>query len=237
MAMSFLFSNKAKSSVNSVSEKPKFLTSSALVIYPFVAGKLHQLSQLPPKNDVHEWLATNSLAFFNQVNVQVGAVAEVCTATSCPTMTAGKETFEWLEDRKSRKTKLPAKQFIDASLSHIQKLLQDEKIFPTKFGYEFPVDFIQIVRKLFRTYFAILAHIYHHHFQDMQRLGLHDGLNSLFLHFVYFVQEFSLLEPKELQCMEELISKLIQLDQEMQKRPINDEYSASLDLNADKDHS
>lgn len=91
-------------------------------------------------------------------------------------------------------------------------------------GYEFPVDFIPIVRKIFRTYFAILAHIYHHHFHDIRALDLHDGLNSLFLHFVYFVQEFSLIDAKEMQCVDELIQKLIQLDKDMAKCPSTEEF-------------
>ena len=91
-------------------------------------------------------------------------------------------------------------------------------------GYEFPIDFIHIVRRIFRTYFAILAHIYHHHFHDIRALDLHDGLNSLFLHFVYFVQEFALIEPKEMQCVDELVHKLTQLDQDMAKHPSADEF-------------
>lgn len=45
-------------------------------------------------------------------------------------------TFEWLDEKKgSRKlTKVPAMQFIDASLTQIQKQLRDERVFPTKFG-------------------------------------------------------------------------------------------------------
>ena len=45
-------------------------------------------------------------------------------------------TFEWLDDKKGGKksTRVPAKQFIDSSLTQIQKQLQDERIFPTKFG-------------------------------------------------------------------------------------------------------
>ena len=86
-------------------------------------------------------------------------------------------------------------------------------------GYDFPVEFVSIVRKIFRTYFAILAHIYYHHFSSMHRLGLHDGLNTLLLHFIYFVNEFSLMEPKEYQCLDELISKLMQIEQELAKNP------------------
>ena len=89
----------------------------------------------------------------------------------------------------------------------------------THTGFEFPSDFISVVKKLFRTYFAILAHIYYHHFDSMLRLSLHEGLNTLFLHLMYFVQEFSLLEPKDYQCMDELIVKLIEIDREYAKNP------------------
>ena len=99
------------------------------------------------------------------------------------------------------------------------------------------MEFVPIVRKIFRTYFAILAHMYYHHFQEILRLALHDGLNTLFLHFMYFVQEFSLLELKEYSCMEEFITKLMQLDQDWAKRPLSDEYSGSLATNADDRHS
>ena len=81
------------------------------------------------------------------------------------------------------------------------------------------------MKRIFRTYFAILAHIYHHHFHDIRALDLHDGLNSLFLHFVYFVQEFSLVDAKEMQCVEDLIQKLVQLDQDMATQPSPEDYS------------
>ena len=66
------------------------------------------LSKLPPQSDICEWLATNSeyrcipidwvtheiivfvaLQFFNQINTQYEVVSELCTATTCPTMSAG----------------------------------------------------------------------------------------------------------------------------------------------------
>lgn len=152
-------------------------------------------------------------------------------------------TFEWLDDKKGSSKKLsktPAKQFIDTSLTQIQKQLEDETIFPTKFGmflllahtcthahthahtivgFEFPPEFVTVVKKIFRTYFAILAHIYYHHFKSMLRLSLHEGLNTLLLHLVYFVQEFSLMEPRELQCMDELITKLLEIDREYARNP------------------
>lgn len=38
---------------------PEFLEPASLSIYPLVVGKLPLLSKLPPRTDIHEWLATN----------------------------------------------------------------------------------------------------------------------------------------------------------------------------------
>eukprot|EP00731_Ephydatia_muelleri_P006738 Em0003g986a len=112
-----------------------FLDPEALVINDAVAGKLQHFARLPPQSDVNEWLATNCLAFFHQINTQVGVIGELCTQQGCPSMCAGKEIFEWLEDRKgNKKHKTPAKQYINTALEQIHKILQDEEQFPTKFG-------------------------------------------------------------------------------------------------------
>lgn len=83
-----------------------------------------------------------------------------------------------------------------------------------------------IVKKTFRTYFAILAHIYYHHFIAIKTLNLNDGLNTLFLHFMYFVLEFKLLETKEWACLEELQKVLVQVDSDLAKNPPIDEFES-----------
>lgn len=77
-----------------------------MLVYNLV-GQMQVLSKLPPQSDICEWLATNSeyhcilihwvtygviltaLAFFNQINTQYEVVSELCTASTCPTMSAG----------------------------------------------------------------------------------------------------------------------------------------------------
>lgn len=61
-----------------------------------------------------------------------------------------------------------------------------------------------ILKRLFRVY----AHIYHHHFDYITQLGEEAHLNTSFKHFMYFIQEFKLLDDKELKPLEELIHKL-----------------------------
>ena len=92
-------------------------------------------------------------------------------------------------------------------------------------GLEFPIDFIQIIRKIFRQYYIILAHIYFHHFHEFRRLQLHDGLNTLFLHFTYFVTEFSLVDHKDLSILEDLVDRLKHHEQALAMRPRSDDYS------------
>ena len=62
----------------------------------------------------------------------------ICPSSSCCSLCfflSSPRSFDWLEDKKgSKKTRLPAKQFIDTSLAQIQRQIRDEQTFPTKFG-------------------------------------------------------------------------------------------------------
>ena len=89
---------------------------------------------------------------------------------------------------------------------------------PSSPGFDFPDDCEQIVKRIFKVYFSILAHIYLHHYHDMLQLQTHDILNSLFLHFVYFNQEFRILEHKDLAILEDLMIKLVQKDTELAQK-------------------
>ena len=52
------------------------------------------------------------------------------------------------------------------------------------------------------------AHIYHQHFGQVVNLGEEAHLNTSFKHFIFFVQEFSLIDKRELAPLNELIEKL-----------------------------
>ena len=65
--------------------------------------------------------------------------------------------------------------------------------------------FFSIWQRLFRVY----AHIYHVHFAEVIRLQEEAHLNTSFKHFIYFVQEFGLIEKKELAPLSELIERLV----------------------------
>lgn len=216
--MSFLFKSDKKASSSQPEEKKAYLEPENVVLLPVVVGRLHDASRLPPRNEVNEWLATNCIQFFNQINTQYGIIAEMCKQDTCPVMSAGSQVYEWQETKSGRKQKLSARQYVDTAMSFVQKTMQDENIFPTKFGRDFPDDCEQIVKRIFKVYFSILAHIYLHHYHEMLQLHSHDILNSLFLHFVYFNQEFRILEHKDLAILEDLMMKLVQKDAELAQK-------------------
>ena len=52
-------------------------------------GNLRLAVQLPEGEDVDEWIAVNTVDFFNQINMLYGTITEFCTNDLCPIMSAG----------------------------------------------------------------------------------------------------------------------------------------------------
>ena len=72
----------------------------------------------------------------------------------------------------------------------------------------FPKNFNSIAKTIFKRLFRVYAHIYHQHFSQVVQLGEEAHLNTSFKHFIYFVQEFNLIDKRELAPLNELIDKL-----------------------------
>jgi MOB kinase activator 1 len=93
-------------------------------------------------------------------------------------------------------------------MTWVQNQLDDENIFPSKIGVPFPKTFQSQVKNIFKRLFRIYAHIYHAHFPKIVSLGEEAHLNTSFKHFIFFVQEFNLIDKKELAPLQELINTL-----------------------------
>ncbi|CAH2326327.1 MOB kinase activator 2 isoform X1 [Pelobates cultripes] len=170
-----------------------------------------QLVALPQEIDLNEWLASNITTFFNHINLQYSTISEFCTGETCQTMAACNTQYYWYDER-GKKIKCTAPQYIDFVMSSVQKLVTDEDIFPTKYGKEFPSSFESLVKKICRYLFHVLAHIYSAHFKEIAALELHGHLNTLLIHFLLFVREFSLLDPKETAILDDLSEILFSED-------------------------
>ena len=129
--------------------------------------------------------------------------------------------FQWIDER-GKRTRLPAPQYIDFALTYIQRTVNDESVFPTKFGEtptvtltpavdadscadfvdkDFPSSFETHVKKIARLLFNVLAHLYHSHFREIVLLNLHSHLNCLFSHLVLFNDQFKLLDEREAELL------------------------------------
>ncbi|XP_050990884.1 MOB kinase activator 2b isoform X1 [Labeo rohita] len=168
---------------------------------------LKELVVLPREIDLNEWLASNTTTFFNLINLQYSTISEFCTGDTCPAMTACNTTYYWY-DEKGKKTKCTAPQYVDFVMSSVQKLVTDEDIFPTKYGKEFPNTFDSLVKKICRYLFHVLAHIYWSHYKETVAMDLHGHLNTLYTHFIVFIREFNLMDPKETSMMDDLTEAL-----------------------------
>ncbi|XP_041917225.1 MOB kinase activator 2-like isoform X3 [Alosa sapidissima] len=164
---------------------------------------LKELVVLPREIDLNEWLASNTTTFFNLINLQYSTISEFCTGDTCQAMTACNTVYYWY-DEKGKKTKCTAPQYVDFVMSLVQKLVTDEDIFPTKYGKEFPNAFETLVKKICRYLFHVLAHIYWSHYRESVAMDLHGHLNTLYTHFIVFIREFNLVDPKETSIMDDL---------------------------------
>lgn len=156
----------------------------------------------------------NTVDFFNEISLLYGTVTEFCTPSSCPVMSAGPSyEYLWADGIRVKKPiKVSAPEYVDLLMSWVETQLNDENIFPLQLGTPFPKNFKQIVMAIFKRLFRVYAHIYHSHFQKIVGLGAEAHLNTCFKHYIYFVFEFKLIDPKELAPLKDLIDSLMDKD-------------------------
>ena len=178
------------------------------------SGNLRLAVKLPEGEDLNEWVAVNTVDFFNQINMLYGTVSEYCTAESCPIMSAGpRYEYHWADGQSVKKPiKCSAPKYMDYLMGWVQEQLDDESVFPSKVGVPFPKNFMNTAKTIHKRLFRVYAHIYHNHFQAIINLGEEAHLNTSFKHFNFFIAEFSLIEKRELQPLQELIEKLASSD-------------------------
>ncbi len=64
------------------------------------------------------------------------------------------------------------------------------------------------MKKICRYLFHVLAHIYWSHYKETVAMDLHGHLNTLYTHFMVFIREFNLMDPKETSMMDDLTEAL-----------------------------
>lgn len=170
-------------------------------------GNMSAAVKLPDGEDLKEWLSVNTVDFYNEIQQLYEAIGTHCTKESCPKMTAGKaRTYLWADGVRVKKPiACSAPEYVSYLMNWVEANINDENVFPIEYGNEFPKDFINIVKTIFKRFFRVYAHIYHHHYKVVAAGGAQAHLNTCFKHFLYFVEEFSLVKPADMAPLTELI--------------------------------
>jgi MOB kinase activator 1 len=94
---------------------------------------------LPAGEDLNEWLAVNTIEFYNEINVLYGILMEFCTTDSCPTMSAGpKYEYLWADGHNVKTPlKVSAGEYIEFLMTWVENQLNNEKIFFTNASFYF----------------------------------------------------------------------------------------------------
>uniref|UniRef100_A0A1I8IPG6 MOB kinase activator-like 2 n=1 Tax=Macrostomum lignano TaxID=282301 RepID=A0A1I8IPG6_9PLAT len=160
--------------------------------------------QLPQGEDLNDWLAVHAVDFYNRVNLIYGTVAEECTEVSCPKMSGGsKYEYQWADKGQYKKpTSLPAREYIHLLMDWVETQISDEELFPTDSSRPFPKTYLASVKKIFTRLFRVFVHVYIHHFEHLVSVGAEAHVNTCYKHFFYFVNEFALVDKKELEPLD-----------------------------------
>mmetsp|Transcript_9657 Transcript_9657/g.29084 ORF Transcript_9657/g.29084 Transcript_9657/m.29084 type:complete len:214 (-) Transcript_9657:375-1016(-) len=174
------------------------------------SGNIRDAVRLPVGEDLFEWLAVNTVDFYNAVSVLFGTLDEYCTVHSCSLMTAGsKYEYLWADPKYKKPVRLPAPAYISALFDWLEVQLDDPNIFPHQYGVPFPPNFLDVVKVIFKRLFRVYAHMYHSHFKNVCSLGAEAHLNTCFKHFMAFAQMFDLIDQKELAPLQQLIEQMV----------------------------
>lgn len=178
------------------------------------AGNLREAVALPERVDENEWIATKTIDLFNEVEMVHQMVAEFCTESACPVMSAGsKFEYLWADGKEYRQpTKVCAPKYVELLFAWVQAQLDDERLFPTQPGVPFASDFRERVQAIFKRLFRVYAHVFYGHYERVRELQFEPHLNSCFKHFMYFVLEFDLVRPEELKPLQALMDGFLKED-------------------------
>ncbi|XP_065574496.1 MOB kinase activator-like 2 isoform X2 [Artemia franciscana] len=216
----------------SCSDEPKLYLSEPTLDLHLSESDLRQIVELPEGLDLNEWLASHTLSFFEHVNAICGAISEYCTSSLCPDMLGpGYTSFFWIDD-KGKKSRLSAPQYIDYAMTYVQKTVNDESMFPTKFGHEFPSNFDLILRRILRLLFHCIAHLYHSHYREILALGLNVHLHCVFSHVILLNQRYYLIDKKETDLLHDL-SVALRLEPSSDEDLLNEDGSSACSKQSD----
>ena len=116
--------------------------------------------------------------------------------------------YRWAENKNSAPKSCSGPQYIEYALNWAEREIGNDQLFPTSSMTPFPKNFVSLVKVLFTRFFRVFAIIYTHHFSKLEQVAGVSHLNTSFKHFLYFVWEFDLIQPNELDALKEIVDEI-----------------------------
>ncbi|KAJ8448393.1 hypothetical protein Cgig2_022021 [Carnegiea gigantea] len=114
------------------------------------SGNLREAVRLPPGEDLNEWLAVNTVDFFNQ-RTKIKYLSELSSTSSIQN---NRYEYRWADGVQIKKPiEVSAPKYVEYLMDWVESQLDDESIFPQKLGAPFPPNFRDVVKTIFKRLF------------------------------------------------------------------------------------
>lgn len=159
---------------------------------------------MPLGEEKNEWLAANTVDFYNELSLLYGLVVDEATEKYKQPGEGFPPGFEyrWGESGGKKAIRVSSPEYVDYVMSWVEDQLDNEDIFPTLETSPFPDNFIVYIRDIYKRLFRVFAILYHRHFASFEEIDAQAHLNTCFKHFLFFSLQFELVDDEELKALD-----------------------------------
>ena len=177
------------------------------------SGNMRGAVVVPEGEDKNEWLAANTLDFFDHVSLLYGIVAESAAAKytkQSEGFPAGYE-YRWADGVKVKNPiKCSSPEYVKYVMDWADEKINDTSLFPIEDGAAHPKGFFKELQSIYKRLFRIYAIMYAVHTDLIKELGAEAHLNTCFKHFMFFILEFKLVADKEMKPIKSICDRYIE---------------------------
>mmetsp|Transcript_185 Transcript_185/g.629 ORF Transcript_185/g.629 Transcript_185/m.629 type:complete len:218 (+) Transcript_185:70-723(+) len=175
------------------------------------SGNLRAAVAVPEGEERNEWIAANTVDFYNELSLLYGLCSDDAKRFTKPGEGfPPKFEYRWADNNSSKAIRVSSPEYVDYVMTWVEDQIDNEEIFPVQESQSFPVDFDDYIKGIFKRLFRIFAIIYHQHFKVIEEIDAAAHLNTCFKHFMFFTWEFNILEgeDRELEALHGPIEQL-----------------------------
>jgi len=186
---------------------------------------------LPPTPSLRDEWILDHVRCFHEHAIMVHTLIEcVCNDKSCPVMRAGHYRYLWIEEHNGGEgTTMSAPEYCRNVFKALENTL-DDSLFPP--FVDFSSSFLPTMRTALKRIFRVFCHVYHHHWDHIERVRAAAHVHTVLKHLALFACEHDLLPAKEMVPVDEVVSLLF-ADTEQETVPLGSCWPMDDDADSD----